>query len=104
MEVSPSACAPPWKSMQDKFACELKKVKEGKSGNAGPAYSPTWPLFDVLLFLADTVKHRKFVALLFVERCFTYFPRDCRSHTNISTSEVDDTATEDVQDDTVTKE
>ena len=62
----------------------------------GPAYSPTctWPLFDVLLFLTDIVKHRKLVVLLVVEQCFIYFPCNCRSHTNISTSKVDDTVTE----------
>ena len=61
--MSPSECATRWKAMRDKFVRELKKVKGGKSGDAGPAYSPTWPLFDVLLFLTDTVKHRKLVVV-----------------------------------------
>ena len=56
--------------MRDKFVRELKKVKVGKSGDAGPAYSPSWPLFDSLQFLTDTVKHRKLVILLMVESIF----------------------------------
>ena len=53
--------------MRDKFVRELKKVKGGKSGYAGPAYSPSWPLFDLLQFLTDTVKHRKLVVVFMVE-------------------------------------
>ena len=53
--------------MRDKFVREVKKVKEGKSGDAGPAYSPRWPLFDSLQFLTNTVKHRKLVLLFMVE-------------------------------------
>ena len=59
--------------MRDKFVRELKKVKGGKSGDAGPAYSPSWPLFDLLQFLTDTVKHRKLVVVFMVEEYFIIF-------------------------------
>ena len=36
----------------------------------GPAYSPSWPLFDLLQFLTDTVKHRKLVVVFMVELYF----------------------------------
>ena len=59
--------------MRDKFVRELKKVKGGKSGDAGPAYSPSWPLFDLLQFLTDTVKHRKLVVVFMFEQYFIIF-------------------------------
>ena len=39
--MSPEECTARWKAMQDKFVREMKKVKGGKSGDAGPAYSPS---------------------------------------------------------------
>ena len=59
--------------MRDKFVRELKKVKGGECGDAGPAYSPSWPLFDSLQFLTDTVKHMKLVILFMVEQYFIIF-------------------------------
>ena len=44
------------KSLHDRFVRELKKVKLRKSGDSGPAYTPTWPLFSVMMFLHDSVK------------------------------------------------
>ena len=44
--------------MRDKFVSEMKKVKQRKSGDAGPPYVSCWPLFEMLSFLSDTVKHR----------------------------------------------
>ena len=40
---------------------ELKKVKKKKTGEPGPAYISCWPLFDAMLFLSDSVKHRSTV-------------------------------------------
>ena len=77
--------------MRDKFVRELKKVKGGKSGDAGPVYSPSWPLFDSLQFLTDTVKHRKLVTLFMVEQYFIiFYIFKCRSQTNLSSPEVDE--------------
>ena len=45
-------------------------MKGGKSGDAGPAYSPSWPLLDSLQFLTDTVEHRKLLILFMVEQYF----------------------------------
>ena len=39
--MSPAECTARWKAMWDKFVHELKKVKGCKSGDAGPAYSPS---------------------------------------------------------------
>ena len=45
--------------IRDKFVRELRKMKEKKSGDAGPAYVTCWPLFERLLFLQETVRHRR---------------------------------------------
>ena len=55
----PVECSKKWKSLRDRFVRELKKVKLRKSGDSGPAYTPTWPLFSVMMFLLDSVKHRE---------------------------------------------
>ena len=47
-----------WKTMRDKYVRELKKVKCRKSGDAGPPYVSCWPLFGMMSFLNDTVRHR----------------------------------------------
>ena len=47
-----------WKVLRDRFVRELKQTKP-KSGDAGPPLSSSWPLFKVLNFLTDTVKHKK---------------------------------------------
>ena len=47
-----------WKCLRDRFVREQRKIKEKKSGDPGPAYVPNWPLYNVLLFIGDTVKHR----------------------------------------------
>lgn len=46
-----------WKSLRDHFVRELRKKKK-PSGEAGPEYKSGWPLYEPLLFLTDTVKHR----------------------------------------------
>ena len=51
-------CSKRWKSLRDYFVRELRKKKTLPSGKAGPEYKPNWPLYDLLLFLTDTVKHR----------------------------------------------
>ena len=51
-------CSRRWKALRDKFVREMKKVKRRKTGDPGPSYVSCWPLFNVLLFVADTVKHR----------------------------------------------
>ena len=52
-------CQRRWKTIRDRFVRELKKVKARKTGDEGPPYKPTWPLFETLLFLQDTVRHRQ---------------------------------------------
>ena len=47
-----------WKSLRDHFVRELRKKKKRPSGGAGPEYKSIWPLYNLLLFLTDTVKHR----------------------------------------------
>ena len=51
-------CTKKWKSLRDHFVRELRKMKRRKSGDEGPVFKSTWPLFDLLMFLEDTVKHR----------------------------------------------
>ena len=57
-----------WKTLQDKFARELKKIK--KSGDPVDL-SPTWELLDHLMFLKEFIKHRKYV--LFIIAHYYYF-------------------------------
>ena len=56
--VTPDECLRRWKSLRDRFVREQKKTKETRSGDAGPAYVPNWPLYNLMLFIIDTVKHR----------------------------------------------
>ena len=56
--VSAEDCVKKWKTLRDRFVRELKKVTAKKSGDGAPAYVPTWPLYGVLQFLTDHVKHR----------------------------------------------
>ena len=50
-------CARKWKSLREEFVRELKKVEFRKTGEKSPAYVLKWPLYGVLLFLSDTVRH-----------------------------------------------
>ena len=43
--------------MRDRYVRELKKINGGKSGEEGPSYVSTWPLFKVMRFINDLVKH-----------------------------------------------
>ena len=44
----------------DRFVRELKKKKKKKkSGDAGPIVVSYWPLFDVMVFISDSVKHKR---------------------------------------------
>ena len=38
---------------------ELKKVKSKKGGDAGPIVVLSWPLFETMTFVSDTVKHKR---------------------------------------------
>ena len=52
-------CMKKWKSLRDHFVREVRKKKKRKSGDKGPPFKSTWPLFELLLFLEDTVRHRQ---------------------------------------------
>ena len=45
--------------LRDRFVRELKKKKKKKSGDAGPIVVSSWPLFDVMVFISDSVKHKR---------------------------------------------
>ena len=45
---------------------ELRKTKEKKSGDPGPAYTSCWPLFEALTFLQQTVRHRRYAEYFIV--------------------------------------
>ena len=57
-------CQKKWKSLRDQFVRERKLVTNWKSGDPGPPYKPSWELYDLLLFLVNTVKHRLLVFAL----------------------------------------
>jgi hypothetical protein len=48
-----------WKSLRDRFVRELKKTKHRVSGDSGPPATSSWKYFEVLMFLADTMKHKR---------------------------------------------
>ena len=51
-------CMRRWKTVRDHFVRELRKMKK-TSGEADPELKSNWYLFDLLLFLTDTVRHRQ---------------------------------------------
>ena len=52
-------CTKKWKILRDHFVRELRKKKrKKKTGTAGPEYTSNWPLYTMLTFLTDTVKHK----------------------------------------------
>ena len=53
------ACAKRWKAIRNEFVMKLKK-KKSCSGE-GPPFNSNWPLFDMLLFLSDSVRHRVYI-------------------------------------------
>ena len=46
-----------WKTLRERFAREAKRKKK-KTGDPADN-SPEWPLFDLLLFLKEFIKHGK---------------------------------------------
>ena len=38
---------------------EMRKKKKKKTGDKGPEYVSRWPYFQVMMFVADTVRHRE---------------------------------------------
>lgn len=52
--LSVEECTKRWKNLRDRFVRELKKAKLSDE-----APSSCWPLFDLLLFLQDSIRHRK---------------------------------------------
>ena len=57
------ACAQRWKAIREKFVKEVKKRKSC-SGDEGPPFKSNWPLFDMLLFLSDSVRPRPYILLI----------------------------------------
>ncbi|XP_036346764.1 transcription factor Adf-1-like [Rhagoletis pomonella] len=50
-------CRKRWKSLRDRYGIELK-VHQQPSGNAA-SFRRTWPYFEAMLFLKDTVTPRQ---------------------------------------------
>lgn len=57
-DSTPEDCQRRWKSLRDKYVRELKKVKKKKSGEEGPPVISCWPLFEIMSFIDETVRHR----------------------------------------------
>ena len=56
-------CTKRWKALRDRFVRELKKTKT-KTGQAGPVVISCWPLFNVLSFITDTVRHKRLAIII----------------------------------------
>ena len=50
-------------TMRDRFVRELKKTKT-KTGQGGPVVISCWPLFNVLSFITDTVRHKRLAIII----------------------------------------
>ena len=50
---------PRWKQLRDMYVRELRKTKDKRSGDVGPAYVSCWPHYQSMGFLHAAVKHRK---------------------------------------------
>ena len=57
-DLSVEECMKRWKNLRDRFVRELKKIKN--DGDEAVSLHCSWPFFDVLLFLQDSVRHRKY--------------------------------------------
>ena len=57
--ITAEDCAKKWKTIRDRFVREAKKAKAKKSGESGPSFVSSWPLYEVMSFVGDTVKHRQ---------------------------------------------
>ena len=57
-ETTAEECQRKWRSVRDRFVRETKKVKERKSGDPSPPYTPVWELNGMLTFLKDQIKHQ----------------------------------------------
>ena len=77
-------CEKRWKQHRDKYVREKKKTK-GKSGDAGPAVVSCWPLFQVMEFLKETIKHKILLLLASIELMFNNIL--CSTATNFSASQ-----------------
>lgn len=58
VDISVEECMKRWKNLRDKFVRELKKSKNSDTGEDDVPSG--WPFFDFLLFLQDSVRHRKY--------------------------------------------
>ena len=47
------------KELRDRYVRELRKMRDKRSGDVGPAYMSSWPHFQSMGFLEATIKHRK---------------------------------------------
>ena len=69
VECTPEECAKRWKQLREKYVREKKKT-EGKSGDAGPEIVSCWPLYQLMDFLRETVRHKR---LVYVYGCIQGF-------------------------------
>ena len=58
-DTTSDKCHKRWKSLRDRYVRESKKMKQKKSGDAGPAYVSPWCLFEVLSSLEDSVRNKQ---------------------------------------------
>ena len=63
---SAETCQKRWKGLRDKFVRAAKKTRN-KSGDKGPMVVSSWPLLDAMLFLNDSIKHRRQVSFVYLE-------------------------------------
>ena len=69
-------CQRRWKSLRDKYVREVKKVKKvkkGKSGDEGPPLVSCWPLFELMTFIDDTVRHRPYETISLNLKLLNYY-------------------------------
>ena len=61
--LSVPECKRKWKNLRDRYVRELKALKK-PTGTGGPAPVSQWPYFNIMSFIKDTVRHRKYIVII----------------------------------------
>ena len=59
LDISVELAMKKWISLRDRFVRELKKTTHRVFGDSGPPTTSSWKYFEILMFLADTMKHQQ---------------------------------------------
>ena len=61
LATSVDDCKRRWKNLRDKFVRERKISTKRPTGTSGPPTVSQWKYYNIMCFIQDTVRHRKYV-------------------------------------------